>query len=64
MIYCNTTQLTRLDNSYIISLTSFKDQKPFILIEIPFCDRNENKSKDVIQKFHVFANKKLKIPLE
>ena len=36
------------DYSYIIRLSLFREQKPFILIEIAFCDRNENKLKDLL----------------
>ena len=34
-----------LQDSYIIKPNLLEYQKPFIVIEIPFCDRNEKKSK-------------------
>ena len=36
-----------------ISSTLFEDNKP--LTDIPFCKKNENKSKDFIKKFHHFT---------
>ena len=53
-----------LEDSYIIPPNLFEEQKPFILIEIPFCERNENKSKDFIRKFHEFTDSKFKISIK
>ena len=46
-----------LEDSYIFQLNLLQEQKPFILIETVFCDRNENKSKD-------FTSNKFKISLK
>ena len=46
------------ENSFIILPRLFDKDKPFILIDISFCEKNENKSKDLIKKFHHFANGK------
>lgn len=48
----------KIGDSYIISPNFFEKQKTLILTEIQFCDRNENESKKVIQKFHEFTYKK------
>ena len=37
-------------DSYIIPLNLLKEQKSFILIEIPICNRNENTSNKLIRK--------------
>ena len=39
-----------LRDSYIIPPNLSEQQKPFILIEIPFCNKNERKSEDFIPK--------------
>ena len=52
-----------LEDSYIVPPNLFNEQKPFILIEITFCDRNENKPKGFIRKFHEFTNNKPKISI-
>ena len=39
-----------LGDSHIIPPNLFKEQKPLILIEIQFCDRNENNLKDFHEK--------------
>ena len=50
---------------YIIPPNLFEKQKPFILIEILFCDRNENKSTDFTQKkIYEFTNNKFKISIK
>ena len=52
------------NDSYIIPPNLFEEEKPFILIEIPFCERNENKSKDFLRKFHDFTNSKYRISIK
>ena len=37
-----------LEDSYIIPSNLFKEQKPFILIEIPFYDRNEKSQETLL----------------
>ena len=53
-----------LERLCIIRLSLFEEQKPFIFVEIVFYDRNENKSKDFVLKFHEFTNNKFKVPLK
>ena len=49
---------------YIVPPNLFVEQKFLILTEILFCDRNENKSKELIRKFHEFTNNKFKISIK
>ena len=44
-----------IDDDYIIPPFLFKEEKPFILLKLPFCEQNEQKSKDFIKKFHKFT---------
>ena len=46
------------EDSYITPPNLLEEQKPFVLIGILFCDRNENKSKDFIGEFHEFTDNK------
>ena len=48
--------INNLEDSYIIPSSLFGEQKSFNLIEIPFCGRNESKSR----KFHEFTSIKFK----
>ena len=43
---------------YLSVSHDYDEDKPFILINIPFCDKNENKSKDFVKKFNHFTNGK------
>ena len=43
------------DDSVLIPPNFFEEQKPFILIEIPFCERNEKLSRSFIKKFHFYT---------
>ena len=42
--------------SFIIPTSSFEITKPFIFVEIPYCELNEIKSKHFLKKFHKFTN--------
>ena len=42
-------------DEYIIPPNFFDTPKPFILIELPFCETNETKSKHFLKKFHRFT---------
>ena len=44
------------DESFIILPSLLKITKPFIFIEIPYCELNEIKSKHFLKKFHKFTN--------
>ena len=49
------------ENSFTFPPIFFAKDKPFILVDIPFCKKNENKVKDFIKKFHHFTNGKYSI---
>ena len=36
----------------------FKVKKPFLMLEIPYCEQNEFASKRFVKKFHQFTDKK------
>ena len=44
------------DESFIIPPDSFGISKPFISVEIPYCELNEIKPKYFLKKFHKFIN--------
>ena len=39
----------------------FEVKKPFLLLEIPYCEQNEKASKQFIKKFHQFTGEKYDI---
>ena len=41
--------------------TLFEITKPFIFVEIPYCELNEIKSKHFLKKFHKFTNNSFRI---
>ena len=49
------------DVSFIISPSFFEITKPFIFVEIPYCELNEIKSKHFLKKFHKFTNNSFRI---
>ena len=53
-----------VEESFIIPPNLFDEDKLFLLIDIPFCEKNENKSKDFIKKFHHFTNGKYRISIK
>ena len=44
------------DESFIIPTSLFEIAKPFIFVEIPYCELNEIKSKHFLKKFHKFTS--------
>ena len=52
------------NNSFIISSDLFEDSKPFILVEIPYCEESENASKFFFKKFEVFTNQSYRIAIK
>ena len=44
------------DEGFIIPTSFFEIAKPFIFVEIPYCELNEIKSKHFLKKFHKFNN--------
>ena len=49
------------DESFIIPPSLFEITKPFIFIEIPYCELNEIKWKHFLKKFHKFTNNSFKM---
>ena len=44
------------DESFIIPTNLFEIAKPFIIVEITYCELNETKSKHFLKKFHKITN--------
>ena len=44
------------NDSFIIPPDLFEESKPFILVEIPYCQENENDYKHFIKKLEAFTN--------
>ena len=63
--YNNKTKEQQIDNEddYFIPPYLFEEEKPLILLKLPFCEQNEAKSKDFIKKFHKFANNNLRVAI-
>ena len=56
---------TRKNNdSFIIPPDLFEESKPFILVEIPYCEENKNASKYFIKKFEAFTNQRYRIAIK
>ena len=49
---CNETEST--EDSYIIPPNLFKEEKCIVMIKIPYCEKNEKKSKDFLKKVYSF----------
>ena len=52
------------DESFIIPPNMFEVKKPFLLLEIPYCEQNEIASKRFIKKFHQFTGEKYDIAVK
>ena len=52
------------DESFIIPPNMFEVKKPFLLLEIPYCEQNEIASKQFIKKFHQFTGEKYDIAVK
>lgn len=52
------------DDEMIIPPGFFEEKKPFLLIELPYCEENELKAKHFIKKFHVFTNSKYDVAIK
>ena len=59
----STLNLLDAEDSYIIQPSLIDEDKPFISIYIPFCEKKENKFKDFIKKFHHFTEGKHRISI-
>ena len=53
-----------LEESFLIPPGFFEEEKPFLLVEIPYCEINEQVSKTFIKRFHEFTNNKFKIAVK
>ena len=49
--------------SIIIPPNLYNEKKPFLLIEVPYCEENETASKHFIKKFHEFTNEKYDVAI-
>ena len=49
------------DKSFITPPNSLRITKPFISIEIPYCELNEIKSKFFLKKFHKLTNDSFRV---
>ena len=52
------------DETFIIPPNMFEVKKPFLLLEIPYCEQNEIASKRFIKKFHQFTAEKYDIAVK
>ena len=52
------------NDSFIIPPDLFEESKPFILVEIPYCEENKNTSKHFIKKFEIFTNHRYRIAIK
>ena len=50
-----------IEDDMIIPKNLFEEEKPLLLLEVPFCPENENKSKHFIKKFHHFTKESYKL---
>ena len=48
------------DGSFVIPTSLFEIARPFIFVEIPYCELNEIKSKQFLKKFHKFTNSRFR----
>ena len=51
------------NESFIIPPNLFEIDKPFVLVELPYCELNEHKSKDFLRKFHDFTKNCFKVAI-
>ena len=59
----NQTNTEDNEDDFIIPPYFFIEEKPFLLLYLPYCINNEKKSKDFIKKFHHFTNESFKIAI-
>ena len=52
------------NDSFIIPPDLFEESKPFILVEIPYCEENENASKHFIKILEAFTNQRYRIAIK
>ena len=59
-----TTAQTNEDNKFIISCWLFEVKKKTVLVEIPYCLKNESSSKQFIKKFDILTNDTFAAPIK
>ena len=52
------------NDSFIIPPDLFEESKPFILVEIPYCQESENDYKHFIKKLEAFTNLRYRIAIK
>ena len=52
------------EEEYLIPPNLFTEKKEFILVELPFCESNENVSKRFISKIHEFTENKYEVAIK
>ena len=52
------------EDDYIIPTGFFDIAKPVIVIEVPFCTKNEVSSKQFMRKFHNFTGSKFDLQIK
>ena len=51
------------EEELIIPSYFFEVEPPFLLLKLPYCEKNETKSKDFIKKFHKFTNNQFRLAI-
>ena len=51
------------EEELIIPSYFFEDEPQFLLLKLPYCEKNEAKSKDFIRKFHKFTNNQFRLAI-
>ena len=51
------------EEELIIPSCFFEVEPPFLLLKLPYCEKNETKSKDFIRKFHEFTNNQFQLAI-
>ena len=59
----NLYSTTDAEDPFIISPSLFDEHKRFILTDIPVCEKNENKSKNITKKFHHYPSGKYRVSI-
>ena len=59
-----TNKKDEFDDSLLIPANFYEEAKQFLLIEIPFCERNEKLSKSFINKFHKYTDSSYRLSIK
>ena len=51
------------EEELIIPSYFFEVEPPFLLLKLPYCEKNETKSKDFIRKLHKFTNNQFRLAI-